>query len=259
MRPTGIADWARAGGASAITEPTENQKNAGWAPGQLPPAQYFNWLQRNAADWIRNLSYDWMVNDDFIRSPHLTVSQGDTGAFYPQWAADNAIVMATVATGAMGVARLVGSVAFIEAYVGNVAGRDYCAEFIAMGVSHGSTGSAFAMGLRQDTPSGANSLAVWFGATGPTGLVFFGWRPTPGSSPTMIDLGITHWSASAYRRYEFERMGSTMVVNVDGLQKAVIRDAPSPMDAGVFVECGMSGTAGGSLFQVDRVRFGVRR
>lgn len=255
MKPTGVASWAREVGAVMITEPTDLKKQIGWSGGEKPAAQYLNYIQRNAADWVRYLGYDYLCDDDFCRSPSLAVTQGDTGAWYPEWAADNAIVIASVSTGAMGVARLLQSstnVAYIDKYVGDVGHRDYLFEGVAMGVSHSSTGSAFMMGIRN---------VAWFTATGPSGPVNFHWRPTPGASPTGISFAVDFVSASNYRRYEFERIGSTMTVAVDGLRVAVIKDAPSPVNAMVSVEAGASGALPTvvCIFQADRVRFGVRR
>lgn len=51
-RPANLPTWATSG-AAAITEPTTGKQAQGWVVGEAPPAQYFNWWQRKAHDWIQ--------------------------------------------------------------------------------------------------------------------------------------------------------------------------------------------------------------
>lgn len=55
-----------------IIEPSSGQKNTGWLPGQVPPAQYFN--------WILNLINQWIEYFDDVIQPvlTLTVTSGDS-------------------------------------------------------------------------------------------------------------------------------------------------------------------------------------
>lgn len=48
-KPTNLPQWATSG---FIVEPGGGKKATGWEPGELPPAEYFNWLQ--------NLTYEWL-------------------------------------------------------------------------------------------------------------------------------------------------------------------------------------------------------
>ena len=49
-KPTNLAEWAT--GAAPIVEPSLPQKQAGWAPGTKPPAQWFNWWWKLVHQWI---------------------------------------------------------------------------------------------------------------------------------------------------------------------------------------------------------------
>lgn len=49
-KPTDLPEWASSG---YIVEPGGGKKATGWEPGELPPAEYFNWLQ--------NLTYEWLA------------------------------------------------------------------------------------------------------------------------------------------------------------------------------------------------------
>lgn len=52
VRPSGYPRWADSG-ATAIVEPPSGKKDVGWGVGEKPPAQFFNWLQNNAYQWIQ--------------------------------------------------------------------------------------------------------------------------------------------------------------------------------------------------------------
>lgn len=49
-KPTNLAEWAT--GAAPIVEPSLPQKQAGWATGTKPPAQWFNWWWKLVHQWI---------------------------------------------------------------------------------------------------------------------------------------------------------------------------------------------------------------
>lgn len=55
-RPSELPRWADVADPSDVVEPSEGQKNTGWAVGQRPPAQNFNWLQNNVYNWLNHLS-----------------------------------------------------------------------------------------------------------------------------------------------------------------------------------------------------------
>lgn len=67
LRPTGIVGWASAG---VSTQPTVSKQALGWgatgSSGERPPAEYFNWLQQQNESWLRYLSYDRLIDDDFV-------------------------------------------------------------------------------------------------------------------------------------------------------------------------------------------------
>lgn len=48
---TGLPQWADGGGADVV-EPAGGKKSLGWVDGEAPPAEYFNWLQRQTFLWI---------------------------------------------------------------------------------------------------------------------------------------------------------------------------------------------------------------
>lgn len=48
-RPADFARWA-SGGAALVTEPSEPKKDVGWLPDEIPPAEFFNWLQERVFD-----------------------------------------------------------------------------------------------------------------------------------------------------------------------------------------------------------------
>jgi hypothetical protein len=64
-KPTVIPRWAT-GGTAAVTEPAEGKKDTGWAVGEKPAAQYFNWLGKLTNDWLA-----W-VNDLANQAMHWT-------------------------------------------------------------------------------------------------------------------------------------------------------------------------------------------
>ena len=49
-KPTDLPRWANVSGD--IVEPTEDKKDVGWIAGEKPPAQFWNWLQKNIYDWL---------------------------------------------------------------------------------------------------------------------------------------------------------------------------------------------------------------
>ena len=54
-KPTDLARWADAGGASLV-EPSDGKKDVGWLAGERPAAQYKNWWQHTVHTWIKYLS-----------------------------------------------------------------------------------------------------------------------------------------------------------------------------------------------------------
>ncbi len=71
-KPTSLPRWADVGGD--IVEPASGKKDTGWIEDEIPPAQYFNWLE--------NLTYQWLVwLDAGVFNDGFSVPTGDTGTF----------------------------------------------------------------------------------------------------------------------------------------------------------------------------------
>jgi hypothetical protein len=75
-KPTEIPTWATGGGAPIVEPPLLKRAN-GWATGERPPAQFFNWLQNRAGQWfeylddLTNQALSWTVNQTFQRAIDL--------------------------------------------------------------------------------------------------------------------------------------------------------------------------------------------
>lgn len=73
VRPSGYIGWASATGVTNIVEPTDAQKQMGWAQNQTPPSSYENWLrqmQDQSLSYLRwRMELDVIVRDDFVRIP----------------------------------------------------------------------------------------------------------------------------------------------------------------------------------------------
>ena len=82
-RPTEFLDWVPSNSPTAIIEPPTGQKNSGWLPGEIPPAQYFNWLFNLIDQWIQYL-------DD-----------GSSGGGWPTAFVSNESELATAIAGAL--------------------------------------------------------------------------------------------------------------------------------------------------------------
>ena len=50
-KPTALPEWA-SGGSAQITEPSEAQKDLGWAEGDPAPARWMNWWQELCHQWF---------------------------------------------------------------------------------------------------------------------------------------------------------------------------------------------------------------
>ena len=52
-KPTDTATFNTAFSGTNTIAPDVTRQNQGWAPGDKPPAQYFNWLQGTYHQWLR--------------------------------------------------------------------------------------------------------------------------------------------------------------------------------------------------------------
>lgn len=74
--PSSLPEWASAGGAD-ITEPSEAQKDAGWADSDIPPNEWVNWWWNLVYQWIAHLagaSAKYLTLEDAVAG----LSAGDT-------------------------------------------------------------------------------------------------------------------------------------------------------------------------------------
>lgn len=62
-RPIEFIDWVPSGNPVDVIEPPSGQKNSGWQPGEIPPAQYENWVYYILDQWVQ-----WL---DQITTPQL--------------------------------------------------------------------------------------------------------------------------------------------------------------------------------------------
>lgn len=53
-KPASVPRWANVGGA--IVVPASGKQDVGWVTGERPPAQYMNWLQNLAYQWLQYLN-----------------------------------------------------------------------------------------------------------------------------------------------------------------------------------------------------------
>lgn len=78
------------GQPNVVTPPPEKQDN-GWAFGEFPPRQWFNWLGRNTAERLESLSdlaEQEVVSDGTGASPSYDVSGNPDGAIAIIWVVD---------------------------------------------------------------------------------------------------------------------------------------------------------------------------
>jgi len=69
------AEWASDG--TQVVDPPSGLKLAGWAPGQVPPAQFFNWILYVLVAWV-----NWLrgsVAGSIVGSPRLYTAPAVTG------------------------------------------------------------------------------------------------------------------------------------------------------------------------------------
>lgn len=260
IRPTGIPRWAYST-ASGIVQPTDAKQAVGWgatgASGERPPAQYMNWLDNLAGEWLKYLAYETVVEDDFIRqglpyqqayglSGPWALMSGITGGWFTY---GNVRFGANVPAGAMGMVEIgscTGTTHSVVQGVGTPGYRDAVCE--AKVLSKGPSG-LFQVGLIGE---------VAFHCTGLSG----GWMFQAGS--TKIDTG-RFYNPSGYQRLAWERIGGTFVAEIDGAQVAVLgatQYLSGPITGSVLGMIGQRGGGGGTnpsgYFEMDRIKFGVR-
>jgi hypothetical protein len=274
IRPSGLPSWASS--ATNIAEPTDAKKAVGWATNEQPPSSYFNWLQEKTGAWIRYLSYDTVIDDDFVFDPGLVRATGTYGSsgnrygwgvtagvsgsgdwFVGGAAGEDAVgtVFHTIRNAASGYGRL-------EKYVSFNASRDIIGEirlrpYVPSGLNEGyiQAGFVFPSGL-----VGGGGQAMFL-ATGITQLPVwsFMWSPSL-LGPTSVSLGVTS-TPSAYQRLQFERVGETMTVAINGASLVSFYAGNinfSGARFGVYVDHREGAGSFGGV-HVDKMKLGVAR
>lgn len=225
LRPTGIVGWASAG---VSTEPTSAKKSLGWgatgSSGERPPAEYFNWLQQQNEAWLRYLSYDKIVHDDFagVASPGGAtgvpegwISDMPSGMINPGPPIGVNYLQVEGPLGILTFRQPSGFGAFYKSIGGTPGTRDF---YIAASWGRGNTSLNGITGYR----AGFGLLAGTLRANNATGTCFFyttgtsGYPWCIGYGGTMADFSIypTLLGTSGFQSFFAERRGSTMVAAV---------------------------------------------
>jgi hypothetical protein len=82
-KPTDSFSWPSA--TNGVSEPSSGLRNAGWAPGDAPPAEEFNWWWQRlgaALDWVRSLA---VRRFDSLHEAIAATSEGDIFAVNHAW------------------------------------------------------------------------------------------------------------------------------------------------------------------------------
>lgn len=283
IRPSYIPEWAFGATASTgVVEPLAVEKAIGWQiEANKPRAGYFNWQQYANGNWLRYLSYDRLVDEDFCG--HLDPAAQNSGApsgwqftglqFLPKWWSPSgqgyqplphSAVGGDAAAGIAGGLVSVNSTRTIWQAIGALRQKDVLFEARAQAQivvqSSAPSGGGIELGFIDE---------AWFSVTGLSGAGhwFFNWRPSgPAGTPTAVDFGfgpkfVPFGSSGAWTEAKFERVGSTMIAEVDGVQLAFPNTQVLGVSGGVKV--GQRGVVvGGASFvevMLDRVVVGVRR
>lgn len=273
IKPTGYPQWAY-NTSTGITEPTDAKKQQGFAVSEKPPAQFLNWILSKQAGYIRYLSYQNVVYDDFVRSTtyiNQIESSGIASAtgLAPLWETSKlgSVVVNTNGANAqlhaLGVVQLStlggsGLAHYVRTFIDAQAliGRDWIMEATILPSVLGPSGSQLVVGIAPYSFSG--TYGYYFSTTGASGNWFFNFGQS--GSPTSVDLGVmANASPSAYQLLAAEKVGATMTIEVNGQQVGVI--APTGlapfMPANFGVVQNQIGFTGAQIY-IDKLRLGVR-
>lgn len=274
MRPTLLPEWASS--PTNITEPPSASKASGWGINEAPPSSYMNWLQSTTHDWLKYLSYEWLISDDFIRafngSPNHASGFVSTG-FAPFWNAfgrDSSFSFYDVAgtSGHMNGAVYFDSGASQIAYICApsqypTSRKDYIFEAAFSSINRGNSGADVWIGMPFNVMSSSKGMSggVFFSTTG-TGQWCFQYGITAyamGTVPTLND-------ASGFQKLTFEEYGSTATARIScpvsgesvvsfARTAAVFKANGSIMNSGIQIN--PYNAAYRCLF--DYFRYGIRR
>lgn len=266
IRPTGYPEWA-SDTPTGITEPSAAKKQAGWAVSEKPAAQYMNWLAEKQSTWVRYLSYEWLINDNFIRTdlqqgatPSGRTPTGLEGYIKNFWAYPiEANYNETNAAGLLELNFNGSGIGYVEIQPARMNCDVLFETKVRYNSSRGGSGHNALFGMRDQ--SGGNTGAMWFsahGSSGASGPWFFNWWPITGTVPTSFNTGVyPKNSINNWDVLSFERRGPTAYVEINGqsLMAAAVPTLISQGAIGVYVNHS-TGTA--DIF-IDYMKFGVRR
>jgi hypothetical protein len=268
IKPTGYIQWAST--ATNIAEPLDSKKAVGWAIGEKPSSSYFNWIEGKQDAWIRYLSYDYIVSDDFVRGGQGDWSAAPSGqvatGFYPNWRATGQPYFNPIPNpdtlDAHGMVAFIQSYSAIAAFLAPVQqlGRtkDFILEARVAVQARGASGCQQSFGLLPSDALGMNSSGVgaWWSATGPSSNWFFNYGQS--ANATGFDLGVNPLSPTMVQTFVAERVGATMVVEINGASRLAIN-----VNSVNFGACEVGArninTSGTTQWMVDSLRLGIRR
>lgn len=276
IKPTGTPDWAYA--ATNLAEPIDAKKAVGWSIGEKPQSSYANWLEAKQSAWIRYLSYENIVLDDFCQGGGMTVTPyGTPTGLFPAWAVTGSGIMilqpaspgpAGVPGGldGMGVLGIWGTgvsgsiIQQLSKEAGGPGQRDVLLEAIVSMKSRG--GSGYFLEIGAQIGSVINSGVLTFGTTGPSANWFLNYGSYNGAPGyTAVDLGVNPYSPTMYQTLIAERKGATLTVEIDGVQRAAIGAGSSAFANmnNVQFYIRQQNFTGYAAVAIDKVRWGVRR
>jgi hypothetical protein len=284
-RPTGLPDWGQSGGASAIVQPSLDQRAKGWSGSQKPPAQYFNHHMALTYQWLKWLSYDSVIDEDFsyAHSNYFpnNPAQPITPTLLPRWQIGNHGVTGTVflvASGTIGGQRHgnpLGAVGFqgngsgicdVKTVVGALNGRDFLFEsYVKMGIIP--TGPSSYMGWGLYGGLNGQTMIAGFQSTGTSYVIGFRWLPSGAANMTGIPVtfptAYVNTSSTGYFRYGFGREDGQYFVQFENEYQVGVGPAgPLHIDNEALAHAGMQAWAvNGVAFEVymDKIKLGVKR
>lgn len=266
IKPTGYPEWASST-PTGITEPSSGKKQSGWGVNEKPAAQYMNWLEEKQSSWVKYLSYEWLIHDEFVRDPVLQTvtpsgksSTGLTNFLTNFWAyCIEANFAETDAAGLLELNFNASGIGYAEIQPARISSDVLFEAKVRYNSARGASGHNALFGMRDQ--SGGNTGAMWFsahGSSGASGPWFFNWWPITGTTPTSFNTGVyPKNSINKWDVLSFERRGPTAYVEINGqsLMAAAVPTLISQAAIGVYV----NHSSGSADIYVDYMKFGVRR
>lgn len=274
IRPTGYPEWASS--ATNITEPLDSKKSIGWATNEAPASAYVNWLDEKTTAWIRYLSYEPVVYDDFVYPTGMgnPPSGFDATMLSQFWDVKNEVHVEAANNGdGVGVLGLYRKADFkasgLYAVTKNIgpfinATTDVLVEGrVQIGARN--PNHVIQFGVLNSDASGTNKHCMAFQTTGPSGSWFFMYGAT---SATMVDLNFRSDGGVIGRYADYfvaERRGPTLTVQINGTTKATVASptglllGDDTLLKGLLFGARAYGTSGTAIVTFDSLKLGVRR